>query len=107
MIKMPKKDEYIRFKIYKREIKATFMIYDFESILVPGDNEKQNPEVSFTNKYQNHVDCSYSYKLVCADDKFSKPFKRYLDEDVAYNFINTLIKKSKFCIDIMKIHFNK
>ena len=40
MIKMPKKDEYIRFKIYKREIKETFMIYDFESILVPEDNEK-------------------------------------------------------------------
>ena len=32
------------------------MIYaDFESILVPGDNGKQNPNESFTNKYQRHV----------------------------------------------------
>ena len=35
------------------------MIYaDFESILVPEDNGKQNPNESYTNKYQ-HVDCSY------------------------------------------------
>ena len=40
------------------------MIYaDFESILVPETNEKQNPDESYTNKYQNHVACSYSYKL--------------------------------------------
>ena len=58
------------------------MIYaDFESILVPGDNEKQNPNESHTNKYQNQVACSYGYKLVCVDDKFSKPFKSYLGEN--------------------------
>ena len=32
------------------------MIYaDFESILVPEDNVKQNPNESYTNKYQKHV----------------------------------------------------
>ena len=41
------------------------MIYaDFENVLVPGDNGKQNPNGSFTNKYQKHVACSYGYKLV-------------------------------------------
>ena len=49
------------------------MIYsDFESILVPEDNEKQNPEGPCTSKYQKHVACSYRHKLVCVDDKFSK-----------------------------------
>ena len=48
------------------------MIYaDFESILVPKDNAKQNPEESFTNTYPKDVACSYSYRLVCIDDKFS------------------------------------
>ena len=38
------------------------MIYaDFESILVPEDNEMQNPDVSYTNKYQNNV--GYSFDL--------------------------------------------
>ena len=29
----------------------------------------------YTNKYQKHIVCSYGYKLICVDDKFSKPFK--------------------------------
>ena len=55
------------------------MIYvDFENILMPEDNGKQNPNESYTNKYQKHVACSYGYKLVRVDDKFSNPFKSYL-----------------------------
>ena len=70
-IKMPKKSEYVKLKNYKRKIKLPFMIYaDFESILVPEDNGKQNPNQSYANKYQKHVACSYGYKLVYIDDKF-------------------------------------
>ena len=37
-------------KILERKVKSPFMIYaDFESILVPEDNGKQNPEESYTN----------------------------------------------------------
>ena len=39
------------------------MIYaDFESDLVPEYNEKQNPDASYTNKFQKHVACNYGYK---------------------------------------------
>ena len=41
------------------------MIYaDFESVLAPESNGKQNPDESYTNKYQKHVACGYGYKLV-------------------------------------------
>ena len=41
------------------------MIYaDFESILVPEDNGKQNPNESYAKKYEEHIACSYDYKLV-------------------------------------------
>ena len=33
------------------------------------------------------VACSYGYKLVCVDDRFSKSFKSYLGEDAVNNFI--------------------
>ena len=67
---MPKKGEYVQFRNYERKIKYSFIIYgDFESILVPEDNVKQNPEGSYTNKYYSN-----GYKLVCVDDTFSKPF---------------------------------
>ena len=54
IIKLPKKIEYIKFKNCGRKTKSPFMNYvDFESIVVPDDNVKQNPDESYTNKHQN------------------------------------------------------
>ena len=101
-ILMFKKDEYVNFKNYERQIKSLFIIYaDLESIFVPEKNGKQNPNEYYTNKYQKQVPSSYGYNLVCADDKFSKPFQSYLGKDALYNFINSMIKESKYCSDVM------
>ena len=51
------------------------MICADESILVPENDKKQNPDVSFTNKYESYGPCSYRYKLICVDDQLCKPFK--------------------------------
>ena len=84
------------------------MIYvDFESILVPKENGKQNLDESYTNKFQKHVPCSCDYKVVCLDDTCSKPFESYLGEDTACNFINSVLDESKYCCDVMKKLFNK
>ena len=105
---MSKKGEYVKFKNFERKIKSPFMIYmDFESIVVPESNGKQNPNESYTNKYQKRVACSYGYKLVCADDKFSKPFKLYLGKDAAYNFISSMIEENKYYSDVMNKKINK
>ena len=102
---MPKKGEYIKFKNHERKIKSSFIIYtDFESILVPVNNGKQNPKDSYTNNYQKHIACSYGYKLVCVGDRFSKLFKAYFGEYAVYNFINNIIKESKYC-EALKKHF--
>ena len=93
---------------YERKVKLLFIIYaDCEIISVSEDNGKQNAKESYTNKYQKHIDCSYGYKLVCVDDKFSKPFKTYLGKNTVYNFINNMIEESKYCSDVIKNHFNK
>ena len=87
-IKMSKKGEYITLKTFGRKTKSPFMIYvAFESILVPEDNGKQNPNESYTNKYKKHVACSYSYKLVCVDDKFSWPFSIILRRRCSSQFL--------------------
>ena len=86
-----------------KKIKSPFIIYaDLESSLVPEDNGKQNPKESHTNRYQQHIAWRYGYKLVCIDDKFSKPFKTYLVEDAVYNFMNSMIKESKYCSEFIK-----
>ena len=77
---------------------------DFESILVPEDNGKQNTNESYTSKYQKHVACSYGYKLVCVDDTSAKSC---LGENAVYNVINSMVEEDKFFSDVMKKHFNK
>ena len=53
------------------------------------------------NKEKHPIACSYVYKLVYAKDKFSKPFKIYLDEDAVCNSIN-MIKEGKYCNQLIK-----
>ena len=45
-------------------MKSPFIIYaDFQWILEPENNRKQNLNVSYTNKYQKHISCSYGHNL--------------------------------------------
>ena len=74
---------------------------------MPENNGKQNPKESYTSKYQKQIACSYGYKLVCVDDKFSKLLKTSLGVDAVYYFVNSMIEKSKYCSDLIKKHFNK
>ena len=91
---MTKKDEIVKFKNYARKIKSPFMIYaDFESILILENNGNQDPDDSYRNNYQNHVGCSFGYKLVCVDDQFNKPYKSYLGEDTVHNIITNVVEK--------------
>ena len=83
---MPKKAQYVKLKNYDRKIKSSFVPYaDFGSILVPENNGKQNPEGSYTNKYQKHIVCSHGYKLVCKlvckYKLVNQPLKTYLSEN--------------------------
>ena len=68
-------------EIFRRHMIVFFKINGKQTIkmpvLVPEDNKKRNPK-SYTKKYQKHIACSYGYKLVRVDDKFSKSFKSYL-----------------------------
>ena len=96
---MSRKGKYVEFKNYDRKIKSPFIIYaDWESILVSKGNGKQNPDEPYTNKYQKYIACSYGYKLVCVDDKFSKPFKTYLGEDEFTILLTLLLKKVNIAV---------
>ena len=74
---------------------------------MPVDNGKQNPEKSYTNKYQKHIACRYGYKLVCFDGKVGKLFKTYLGEDAVYNLINNMIEETIYCSKVIKKHLTK
>ena len=78
-VNMPKKGNNLQFNSYLKQLKAPFVIYaDFKSNLreVQKPN-RDNANASYTNKCQKHIACSYGYKFVCIDDRFSKPVKIY------------------------------
>ena len=75
---------------------------NFESILVPEDNGKQNPNDFYTNKYQKYVACIMvinSYVLII---NLVSLLNHIQVEDVVYNFVSSMIEESKYCSDLMK-----
>ena len=57
--------------------------------------------------YQDHIPCSFAYKVVCSDDKFSKLIVDFRDENAAYEFIKVILKEYEYCKKVMKKHFLK
>ena len=108
MIKIAGKVEIVKFKNYTRKLNSSIMIHaDFKSILIPANNGKQNPLESYTNKFENHVGCSFGYKLICVQDQFSKLSKTHLGQDAVHKFITNMVEESKYCSRVMRKHFNK
>ena len=36
-----------------------------------------NNDILYTRKYQDHIPCSFAYKVVCVDNKYSKKIVLY------------------------------
>ena len=67
----------IRFKDYLKQLAVPFKIYaDFECLL-KGVKKSDRNNSSYTEKYQDHIPCSFAYKVVCVDNKFSKKVMLY------------------------------
>ena len=58
-------------------------------------------------KYQDHISCSFAYKVVCVDDRFTKTIGVYRSEIAAYEFIKANLKEYKYCKKVMNKHFHK
>ena len=46
--------------------------------------------MSYTKKYHDNIPCSYAYKTVCIDDRFSKLIVVYRSENAPYEFIKAI-----------------
>ena len=44
-------------------------------------------------KYQDRIPCSFAYKVVCIDDRFTKPIIVYRGENAAYEFIKAILRE--------------
>ena len=81
---------------------------DFECLLKSVDNGGIDNECfSYTQKYQDHVPCSFAYKVVYIDDKFSKDVVLYRGKDAVFKFIRSIFREHGYCKSVIKKHFNK
>ena len=69
----------ISFKNYFKQLSVPFKIYaDFECVLrLISSKIVSDENGSYTEKYQKHIPCSFVYKVVCANNKFSKDVVMY------------------------------
>ena len=100
---------FISFKNYSKQIPVSFKIYaNFECILETFDGDIECSSNSYyTRKYQNHVPCSFAYKVVRVDDKFSKKIVLYREKDAVYEFIKSIFNEYNYCRRVMKKCFCK
>ena len=94
----------IKFENCFKQIPVSFQIYpDFKCNL----KKVKCNEGSYTEKYQDHIPCSFAYKIVCIDDRFTKPTIIYRRKNAAYGFIKAILEECKYCKKIIKGYFNK
>ena len=60
-----------------------------------------------TQKYQDHIPCSFPYKVASVDDRFTKRIVVYRGENRAYEFIKEIPKEYKYCKKEINKHLNK
>ena len=81
--------ETIEFENYFKQIPVQIKSYDnFECNL----NGVESCQGSYTQKYQYHIPCSFAYKVVCDDDRFTKPIVVYSVTILLMNLLKQLLR---------------
>ena len=108
-VRMPKKGSSVQCKNFHKQLPTPFVIYaNFEALTQKIHSCQPDDNKAYTEKYQNHIDCGYAYKLVCCyDDKFSKPIQLYRGEIAVYKFLKAMLQEAEYCKKVKKDHFNQ
>ena len=104
-------DPRCRFTNIQKQLLAPFVVYaDFESFLKPVDKDvdtTQGVEVgdeSPSNVFQEHIPCSFAYKVVSSvDPNFSRPLVMYRGENAAEKFVRGIwLLQNQCCLLLQK-----
>ena len=98
----------LKFQNYFKQLAVSFKIYaDFEPVL-KGIKKDGGSNASYTKKYQEHIPCSFAYKVVCIDDRFSKSIViLQRKKNAVSKFIKAILKEYRYRKKVIKNHFNK
>ena len=71
---------------FKANTSSIKVYADFECNL----ESVESYEGSYSKKYQDHIPCSFAYKLACVNDKLTKPIVVFRGENAAYEFVKLI-----------------
>ena len=98
---MPKKGTMLCFKNYYKKMQVPFAVYaDFEAFTEGISTCSPDNDKSYTKQYQKHKPCSFSYYILCFDDRLFPPqIKHYTirekGENIGKIFVENLEKDIK------------
>ena len=112
-LKVFPKDPVVQFKNRQKQLKAPFIVYaDFECILkgestTPSSSEPIEPVQKISNedgitkqdRYQEHIPCSFAYKILSTDLTYQHELVLYVGEDSAEMFLARLQEDVEQIID--------
>ena len=93
----------IKFKNYFKQLAALLEIYaNFEFLLKGVRGIDRNNNTSYTEKYQKHIFRSFTYKVVCVDDRIRKSVVFYTVINATNRFIETILEEYSYCKSVTK-----
>ena len=97
-IELPNEDNAsLHFKDYHKQLKVPFVIYaDFESLTTKIHFTSPDPHTSYTQKYQHHQPCGFSYVVVSEGEQYFKPPVVYRGADAVDKFLECLEEEQKY-----------
>lgn len=99
---LSEKDAILKFKEYEKTLKVPFVIYaDFETVNVKLHTCAPNPEQSGTFPTTKLKVCGYEYKVVCEDERFTKPAVVYRGPDAARKLVQSLLDEQEIIEEIL------
>ena len=103
---LSEENEYLSFQKIKRLTKAAFIIYgDFKCVIIPSTDN-----INFggsTKKCQDHIACMYGYKSICANERYSKPYKTYFGKVAIDKLLNNMLKENEYCSEVIEAQSDK
>ena len=84
----------LQFTNHHKGLKVPFVIYaDFESITQPIEQAERDPSQSYTDGYQVHIPCSFAYKVVCIDERYTETVTYRSDNLIGTGVIGVFIRE--------------
>ena len=87
----------ITFKNYFKQLPVPFKTSAYFECFLKGVKSSDKNNGSYTEKYQAHILCSFAYKVVCGDNKFSQRTVLYRGKNAVNKFIKAILEDYDYC----------